>query len=201
MSLRAVCALAAVAVVAGCSSAGTPANDYRIVRETPPLTFPAGVETRPIKALYPVPPGPVPTTWPKKFKAPAPKPLIVADTVAQERPAAAASAEKPLLTQDGNGYPLLSISGDLNVIWDGLEHALRKANIKVEDRDQRIGLYYLKLSDEAGKDTPYQLRLIRGQTAYTMTLQKDDDTLAPKATSASLFEAIVGNWPGQGSQP
>jgi outer membrane protein assembly factor BamC len=198
MLMRGLYGVALVTVLAGCSSAGNPASDYRLAREVPPLKFPAGLETRPIKPLYPIPPGPVPTEWPKKFKAPAPKPLVVADASAPEKTTGSAVAEKPVLTQDGNGSPLISIGGDLNVIWDGLEQALRKAGVKIDDRDQRIGLYYVRLSDEAGKNSPYQLRLTRGQTAYTLTLQKDDDTLAPGATTLSLFEDIVKNWPGEG---
>jgi uncharacterized lipoprotein len=190
--------LTLLAVLAGCSSAGNPASDYRMAREVPSLTIPAGVETRPIKPLYPIPPGPVPKEWPKKFKAPAPKPLVIPEVAVTDKAVGPAVTEKPVLTQDGNGSPLISISGDLNVIWDGLEKALRKANVKIDDRDQRIGLYYVSLSDEVGKNTPYQLRVTRGQTAYTMTLQKDDDTLAPKSTTQSLFEDIVRNWPEDG---
>lgn len=198
MLLRSLSVFGVAVVLAGCSAARDPASDYRVVREVPPLVIPPGVETRPIKPLYPVPPGPVPREWPKKFKAPPPEPLVLSDAAPAEKAADSAETERPVLTRDGNGYPLISVVGDVNVVWDGLDQALRKAGIKVDDRDQRIGLYYLRLSDEVGKDTPYQLRLTRGQTAYTMTLQKDDDTLAPRTTTQSLFEAIVANWPEAG---
>ncbi len=202
MSFRGLSGLLVLVLLTACSSAGKPGRDYRHVREVPPLTLPAGTETRPIKPLYPIPPGPVPKEWPKKFKAPAPKPLVLAEPVPAEKSTGSeAAAEKPLLTRDGNGYPLISIGGDLNLIWDSLEQALRKAKVTIDDRDQRLGLYYLSLADEDSRKAPYQLRLTRGQTAYTMTLQKDDDTLAPKATTQSLFEAIVGNWPEQPAPP
>lgn len=205
MPVRSLACVLALALLAGCSSLRGP-DEYRTAREVPPLALPANAETRPIKPLYAIPPGPVPQTWPKKFVVPAPKPLVVAADAADaaaDKPAAstAAVADKPVLTQDGNGYPLVSIGGDFNAIWDRLEEALRAGNIKVDDRDQRVAMYYLRLDDATGKNTPYQLRLARTQSAYTLTLQKDDDTLAPQETSRSLFEAIVKYWPEPGARP
>lgn len=186
-----------LSLLAGCAMLRNDADDYRQARNLPPLALPADAETRPIAPLYPIPPGPVPTEWPEKFKAPAPAPLVLDRLAAEPAPATtvAASASRPVLTQDGNGYPLVTISGDFNLIWDRLAEALRQASAKVEDRDQRVGLYYLRLDDESGKNTPYQLRITRGQSAYTLTLQQDDDTLAPRATSRALLEAIVRHWP------
>lgn len=190
-----------LAGLTGCSSlAGPP--EYRTVREVPPLALPAGADTRPIKPLLAIPPGPVPTTWPKKFEVPQPKPLVIAEAgQGAAAPAATPAADKPVLTQDGNGYPLLTMAGDFNAIWDRLQESLRGAAVKVDDRDQRVSIYYLRLDDETGKKVPYQLRLARTQSAHTLTLQKDDDTLAPRETTRSLFEAIVRHWPESGLQP
>ncbi|HEX4870439.1 MAG TPA: outer membrane protein assembly factor BamC [Moraxellaceae bacterium] len=194
--------LLVLGLLAGCSVLRGP-DEYRSARELPPLTLPAGAETRPIKPRYAIPPGPVPTTWPKKFEVPRPRPLVVAEEgAATATPGApAAAAERPALTQDGNGYPLMSVSGDFNAIWDRLEEALRRAGVKVEDRDQRVSLYYLRLNDATGRNVPYQLRLARTQSAYTLTLQMDDDTLAPQETSRTLFEALVRYWTEPERQP
>ncbi|MCC2638068.1 MAG: hypothetical protein K0Q68_1787 [Moraxellaceae bacterium] len=202
MPVRGLAGLLVVALMAGCSSLRGP-DEYRTAREVPPLALPANAETRPIKPLYAIPPGPVPQTWPKKFVVPAPKPLVVAADSNGDKPAASAAAvaDRPVLTQDGNGYPLVSIGGDFNAIWDRLEEALRASGIKVEDRDQRVAMYYLRLDDSAGKNSAYQLRVARAQSAYTLTLQADGDTLAPQETSRSLFEAIVKHWPEAGARP
>lgn len=197
---RAAAVLTALAALAGCSSLAGP-DEYRTVRQLPPLAVPAGTETRPVKPLYAIPPGPVPTTWPKKFEVPQPRPLVEAAMPAGAAPTAAPVADKPVLTQDGNGYPLLGIAGDFNAIWDRLAETLRVAGVKVDDRDQRVAIYYLRIDDEAGKGSPYQLRLARTQSAHTLTLQKDDETLAPQATTRSLFEAIVRHWPEPGVAP
>ncbi|HET8729815.1 MAG TPA: outer membrane protein assembly factor BamC [Moraxellaceae bacterium] len=173
------------------------------MRDLPPLALPAGAESRPIKPLYAIPAGPLPTSWPKKFEVPKPKPLAVAADVSAKPGAAGVSAvaDHPVLTQDGNGYPLMSVSGDFNAVWDRLEEVLRRAGVKIDDRDQRVSLYYLRLRDESGKDSPFQLRVARAQSAFTLTLQKDDDTLAPQEMSRSLFEAIVKHWSEPDRQP
>lgn len=186
-----------VATTTGCSTYFRDrASDYRTAKEGAPLQFPEGQETRAIKPLYPVPPGPESSVnLSKKFEAPKPKPLAVLPEATPAPTTAATPLQKPVLTQDGNGYPVVSIEGDFNAIWDRLDEALRAGSVKVDDRDQRVGLYYLTLPDAEGKKAAYQLRVSRGQTAYALTLQKDDDTLAPQATTKTLFESIVSNWP------
>lgn len=173
------------------------ASDYRKVEEAQPLVFPEGQETRPVRPLYPVPPGEVAKLdTSKKFQAPKPKPLVLPEGEPVVAPTTATAApQRPVLTQDGNGYPLVSITGDFNAVWDRLGEALTAANVKVDDRDQRVGLYYLNLTDANGKPAVYQLRVGRSQSACILTLQQDDDTLAPQATTKTLFESIVNRWP------
>ncbi len=172
------------------------ASDYRTAKEVAPLQLPEGQETRAIKPLYPIPPGAAVSIDPtKKFEAPRPKPLAVLPETTPAPNASPLPVQRPVLTQDGNAYPVVSIEGDFNAIWDRLDESLRAGNVKVDDRDQRVGLYYLTLPDTEGKKTPYQLRVTRGQSAYTLTLQKDDDTLAPQSTTKTLFESVVNNWP------
>lgn len=173
------------------------ASDYRKVEELPALVLPEGLETRPIRPLYPVPAGEV-GQWDmkKKMKAPQPKPLVVADDTAHTAPATPSlTTQRPVLTQDGNGYPLLNVDGDFHAVWDRVGEALKAASVNVDDRNQGVGLYYLKLNDAAGKPTIYQLRVSRGQSACILMLQQDDDTLAPQATTKALFESIVRYWP------
>lgn len=193
--------LGLVVASTGCSSFFRDrASDYRAAQELPPLTLPSGQDSRPIKPLYPVPAAgtEAKAEWPKKFEVPKPKPLVLATEAvkasdAPEGPVAA--PEKPVLTQDGNAYPVLSIAGEFNPIWDRLDIALRASKVKIDDRDQRVGLYYLDLPDPDGKKAVYQLRVTRSQSAYLLALQKDDDTLAPEAMTRTLFESIVSHWP------
>ncbi len=201
MLSRLLC-LGLLAALAGCSTYFRDrASDYRTATDMPPLKMPEGQPTRPITPLYPVPPGAEAKFDPKKkFEAPKPKPLVLTPAqIASSDPAVtpANAPKKPVLTQDGNGSPVISIEGEFNPIWDRLDEALRAASVKIDDRDQRVGLYYVNLPDPDGKKTTYQLRLTRGQSSYTLALQKDDDTLAPQATTKTLFESIVSHWPSE----
>jgi len=181
-------------VLVACASRG---EDYQHAKELPVLVLPAGQDARPIKPLFPIPPATVTPEWPEKFEVPRPRPLA---EVVEETPVLVAGntpgSERPMLTQDGNGYAALSIRGDFNAIWDSLDQALRAAGVKVEDRDQGLAQYYLNLAEADGKQVTYQLRVTRGQSAYTLTLQKDDDTLASQDMTRTLFESIVARWPG-----
>lgn len=182
------------ACLAACAGRG---EDYQRAEELPALVLPAGQDARPIKPLFPVPPAAVKPEWPAKFVVPRPRPMA---EVVVETPVTGAdspqTSERPTLTQDGNGYAVLSIRGDFNAIWDGLDQALRAASVKIEDRDQSLSQYYLSLADVDGKRATYQLRVTRGQSAYNLTLQKDDDTLAAQDMTRTLFESIVARWPG-----
>lgn len=205
--LRSMCLLLSLAVVASLSACSSyfrdRASDYRTAQELPPLILPPGQVSRPIKPLYPIPPSATEAKieWPKKFDAPKPKPLVLpAGAESTSAPPETAATEKPVLTQDGNTNPVLTVIGDFNAIWDHLDVALRASRVKVDDRDQRVGLYYLDLPAADGKKTVYQLRVTRSQSAYVLALQKDDDTLAPEAITRTLFESIVSHWPSESGE-
>lgn len=193
----ALCVLLATSVTACSTWFRDRASDYRTVEDQPALVLPEGSDTRPIRPLYPVPAGEV-GQWDmkKKMKAPQPKPLVINDEAVASQPANTPQApQRPVLTQDGNGYPLVSVEGDFYAVWDRVGEALKAANVNVDDRNQGVGLYYLKLNDANGKPAIYQLRVSRGQSACMLMLQQDDDTLAPQATAKALFESIVRYWP------
>lgn len=190
--------------VAGCSIVHDRGDDYRSAKNLPAMQFPQGPAVRPLKDLYPIPAestaGVVPavvTNKSGKFEVPKPKPLVVAELGAPEKTPTDNGPENTLaLSQDGNGYPTLNASGSFNQIWDTLDTVLRQAGIKVDDRNQSLGLYYLTLQNPpAGKKTePFQLKITRGMNAYTLSLQKDDDTLAPQAVASDLFDKIQAKW-------
>lgn len=185
--------MALAVLMAGCASKG---EDYFRAQDLPPLDFPEGVETRQIKPLFPIPPVTASRTeWPAKFQVPRPPALVEVPAAPEPAPVQTGS-DRPELTVDGNGYALLSVKGDFNSVWDRLDQALRAAGVKIEDRDQRLAQYYLNLADADGKKATYQLRVTRGQSSYSLTLQKDDDTLATQAMTRTLFESIVARWPG-----
>jgi outer membrane protein assembly factor BamC len=189
--------LLAAAGLGACSLFPDHSNDYRTAPELPRVTLPAGMETRPFTDAYPVPAQTVKPVWKsKKFEVPAPAPLVLSGDIPAD---AAINHNEPqnvvTRVQDGNGYPALNVTGGFNQIWDALDQTLHAAAIKVDDRNQSLGLYYLDLADPTGKIQPYQLKVTRALNAYSLSLQKDDDTLAPQATASDLFDKIQAKWP------
>jgi uncharacterized lipoprotein len=130
----------------------------------------------------------------QRFVAPLPKPLVVTGQSSAVDPKPTVLASKPQIVNDGNGHPVLQTNGDILQVWDTLNKALAAANIKVSDRNQTLGLYFVDLNKD-GKSTAYQLKVIRTSNDNVISLQKDDDTLAEPELSQQTFERILNHWP------
>jgi len=98
---------------------------------------------------------------------------------------------KFVMTWDGNGYPVLVINQDFNRAWQEVGNALKKARIEVEDLDRTLGIYYLKKKDSDDDDErPLQLRIARSESGIQVSVQYDDDALAPKEISAGVLNRL-----------
>lgn len=96
-----------------------------------------------------------------------------------------------VMTWDGNGYPVLVINQDFNRAWQDVGTALSKARIAVEDLDRSLGIYYLRKKNPSDKDEkPLQLRVARSESGIQVSVQYDDDTLAPKEESAAVLNRL-----------
>lgn len=93
-------------------------------------------------------------------------------------------------TYDGNGYPVLVINQDFNRAWQDVGVALQRARIKVEDLDRSLGIYYLDESASEEGEQVLQLRVSRSETGIQVSVQQDDDTLAPKEESARILNRL-----------
>ena len=130
----------------------------------------------------------------QRLLAPPPKPLVVTGKSSAADPKPTVLASKPQIVNDGNGHPVLQTNGDILQVWDTLNKALAAANIKVSDRNQTLGLYFVDLNKE-GKSAAYQLKVIRTSNDNVISLQKDDDTLAEPELSQQTFERLLNHWP------
>lgn len=98
---------------------------------------------------------------------------------------------KFVMTWDGNGYPVLVINQDFNRAWQDVGLALNKARIAVEDLDRSLGIYYLRKKDPSDEEEkPLQLRVARSESGIQVSVQYDDDTLAPKEESATVLNRL-----------
>lgn len=113
-----------------------------------------------------------------------------------------ANAPRTIMTWDGNGFPVLVVTMDMNRAWAAVGTALEKSQLKVRDMNRSLEVYYLKRgkhasdsesddSDQEGKDSnQYQLKLLRADEGVHIAVQLDDNTLAPAGEAQKLLETI-----------
>lgn len=97
---------------------------------------------------------------------------------------------KFVMTWDGNGYPVLVINQDFNRAWQDVGTALNRARMEVEDLDRSLGIYYLKKQDSDDDEKALQLRIARSESGIQVSVQYDDDNLAPKEESARVLNRL-----------
>ena len=200
--MRIVPVVLALLSLGGCSLMPDRSLDYLQAKNLPPLVV-STADSRSIKPLYVIPEVASPEQTvilvqgegrKQRFVAPLPKPLVVTGPSSAVDPKPTVLASKPQIVNDGNGHPVLQTNGDILQVWDTLNKALTAANIKVSDRNQTRGLYFVDLNKD-GKSTAYQLKVIRTSNDNVISLQKDDDTLADSELSQQTFERILNHWP------
>ena len=191
-----------LALLSGCGLMPDRSLEYQQAKTLPPLVLSTG-DSRVIKPLYAIPEIATPEQpvilvegkgRKQRFVAPLPKPLTVIATQQAESSLKPIVETKPQIVNDGNGHPVLQSNGDILQVWDKLNKALTAANIKVSDRNQSLGLYFVELSKD-GKNTLYQLKLIRTSNDNVISLQKDDETLVESELSQQTFERLLNHWP------
>tara|TARA_Y100000589_G_scaffold145753_1_gene139427 strand:+ start:6586 stop:7671 length:1086 start_codon:yes stop_codon:yes gene_type:complete len=102
---------------------------------------------------------------------------------------------KYTMTRDGNGYPILVINQDFNRAWLAVGQALQRSRVGVSDLDRTLGIYYLAETtqvevDDELEEKELQLRLISSESGIQVSVQVDDDTLAPEEQSARILNQI-----------
>lgn len=196
VTILAIAALSAGLV--GCSSwsLNNGSMDYKNAQSIAPVQVPEEFRTRQIAPLYPVPVVPsnsasaalvISNQKGNVFVVPKPKPLD--ETTITPKQVGDGAPSAPQLVIDGNGYPILKISGDATQIWEVINRTLSVANVDVKQRNAAANRFDIVIDK-----TTYQLRLGRIGNVTTATLQKADDSLADKTIATELLERIAQNW-------
>lgn len=189
-------ALGAALVLSACSTFRDRGGSYQEAQDLPPTQLGEQVAAKELKPLYPIPPAVGEFKPVEKFVVPAPKPIVVEEKAAVQKSDAVSSVSELALIQDGNGYPSLQATGDFDQVWDHLGTALKAADIRIDDRNQSLGIYFVLLSESgAKKPEAFQLKVTRGSVGNSISLQNDEDTLAPAPVAKALFEKIQAKWP------
>lgn len=113
--------------------------------------------------------------------------------------------------EDGSGNPVLNVEADFDRSWSSIGRALERADLRIDDLNRSLGLYYLNLSGDARKpgEKPgffgrlfgsdeaagerYQVRLTRLGNGVQVSLEQDADTLAPKDIAQRVLGQIQSN--------
>ena len=121
------------------------------------------------------------------------------------------------LIADGSGNPVLQLDSDFDRAWSSVGRALQASDIRVDDLDRSLGVYYVNLSERADNpdDKPgffarlfggaadkdeiearaerYQVRLTRAGNGVQVTLDRSVDTVAPADVARRVLNLIKDN--------
>lgn len=121
------------------------------------------------------------------------------------------------LSEDGNGNPVLNLGADFDRAWSGVGRSLELADIRVDDLNRSLGVYYINLAEKAQKrdEKPgffrrlfgsepskeeiearaerYQVRLTAVGDSVQVTVEKDLNTIAPDDVARRVLGLIQDN--------
>jgi outer membrane protein assembly factor BamC len=121
------------------------------------------------------------------------------------------------LSEDGNGNPVLSLGADFDRAWSGVGRSLEMADVRIDDINRSLGVYYVNLAERAQKpdDKPgffgsvfgsapskeeidaraerYQVRLTAVGDSVQVTVEKDLNTIAPADVARKVLDLIQEN--------
>lgn len=119
--------------------------------------------------------------------------------------------------RDGNGNPELILGTDFDRAWSSVGRALEMADVRVDDMNRSLGLYYVNLAEKAQKpdDEPgffgkllgkqssqeeidaraerYQVRLSSLKGSVQITVEKNINTVAPEGVAERVLNMIRDN--------
>lgn len=121
------------------------------------------------------------------------------------------------LTEDGNGNPVLSLGADFDRAWSGVGRSLELADVRIDDINRSLGVYYVNLAERAQRpeDKPgffgsmfgsapskeqidaraerYQVRLTPVGDSVQVSVEKDLNTVAPADVARRVLSLIQDN--------
>ena len=122
------------------------------------------------------------------------------------------------LSQDGAGNPVLNLSTDFDRAWSSVGRALEMADVRVDDINRSLGVYYVNLAEGARKQEEkkgffsrmfgsepsqeeidaraerYQVRLTSSASGdVQVTVEKDINTVAPDDVAHRVLKLIQEN--------
>ena len=197
-------------------------GDNLAPRETAAMQLPPDVEARRIEPLLPVPAAVSTPAADGDYEVPRPqKPLAGDLDRANEGGSVSLLSERSFdaperisLNTDGSGNPLLTLASDFDRAWSAVGRALQDADVRVDDMNRSLGVYYINLAEEAQKpdEKPgffsrllggeadaeevearaerYQVRLTSVGDSVQVSVEKSLEAVAPADVARRVLELI-----------
>ncbi|MCU1716797.1 outer membrane protein assembly factor BamC [Pseudomonas sp. 5P_3.1_Bac2] len=121
------------------------------------------------------------------------------------------------LSQDGNGSPVLTLGADFDRAWSSVGRALEMGDVRIDDINRSLGIYYINLAESAKKDDDkpgffsslfgsapskeevearaerYQVHLTTTGDSVQVAVEKDGNTNAPDDIARRVLDLIQEN--------
>jgi outer membrane protein assembly factor BamC len=121
------------------------------------------------------------------------------------------------LSEDGSGNPVLNLGADFDRAWSGVGRSLEMADVRIDDLNRSLGVYYINLAEGAQKkgEEPgffgrlfggapdkeeidaraerYQVRLTPVGDSVQVSVEKDLNTVAPADVARRILSLIQEN--------
>lgn len=121
------------------------------------------------------------------------------------------------LGEDGNGNPVLNLGADFDRAWSGVGRSLELADVRVDDLNRSLGLFYINLAEgaQSREEKPgffgrlfgsepskeerearaerFQVRLTTVGDGVQVSVEKDLNTNAPADVSRRVLDLIQDN--------
>lgn len=184
--------------LAGCSSLGISNGSlkYKKAPEMGEVKYPEGALVRPATPLYPAPSvEPMALEHAPNFanskgnRFALPRPEQQGNTVGSQTVEDAAVGPVKLLT-DGNGNPLLNVSGDPATIWQYALATLSSLNQNIVAKSKNAYEVTVKNDKQV-----YVLRMTSVGSSNNIAIFNADSSFADKAKASELLTQIYQNWP------
>lgn len=195
-------------------------SDYLTSRETAPMQLPPDVEARRIEPLLPIPAAVATPSADAEYDVPRPQKPLAGEASRSDEGGSVSllsdrsfdAPERISLGSDGSGNPQLTLASDFDRAWSAVGRALQDGNVRVDDMNRSLGVYYINLAEDADKpdEKPgffsrllggepdaeeidaraerYQVRLTHVGDSVQVSVEKNLETVAP----ADVARRVLG---------
>ena len=177
-------------------------GDYTLEEKTQPIKLPEDLKNaKPMSSALVIPKtNNNNETLPSEFVVPRPAQLTIAKSAPPPTTASALPVNTPqnqinirgnaVLTQDGNGSPLITIRGaTFDNCWQAVGDALNAAQITIVDRNSAAGIYLISLNSTP-EDNPLHVQLTQLTHSVQLSVEKSATTAADPEVSQQVLESI-----------